>query len=124
MDKNNEQTEIVYELSDKELKDFAELFTNIINEICIFADKHNFDRNDTFAYVANKLTIFSEITTIEHYDVSCSKQESNRPVGEWDSNEICSCCGLESTYGLDAEKWDYWLPEYCPHCGAKMEREK
>lgn len=39
----------------------------------------------------------------------------------WDANEICSACGVKSTEGLDAEKWNYWLPEFCPNCGAKME---
>lgn len=30
-------------------------------------------------------------------------------------------CGEKSTEGLDAVKWDYWLPDYCPHCGAIMD---
>lgn len=41
--------------------------------------------------------------------------------GEWDANETCSLCGETSTEGLDATKWNYWLPNYCPHCGAKMD---
>lgn len=40
---------------------------------------------------------------------------------EWDSDERCTACGEKSTEGLDAEKWNYWLPPYCPHCGAKMD---
>ena len=41
--------------------------------------------------------------------------------GWWDANEICSLCGEKSTEGLDATKWNYWLPNYCPNCGAKMD---
>lgn len=41
--------------------------------------------------------------------------------GWWNADEICSLCGEKSTEGLDATKWDYWLPNYCPHCGAKMD---
>lgn len=43
--------------------------------------------------------------------------------GYWDSNERCSVCGEKSTEGLDAEKWDYWCPDFCPHCGAIMMEE-
>lgn len=41
--------------------------------------------------------------------------------GWWNADENCSVCGENSTEGLDATKWDYWLPNYCPHCGAKMD---
>ena len=41
--------------------------------------------------------------------------------GWWGADETCSVCGEKSTEGLDATKWDYWLPDYCPHCGAKMD---
>lgn len=40
--------------------------------------------------------------------------------GRWNSDETCSCCGKKSTEGLDAEKWNYWFPDFCPHCGAIM----
>lgn len=43
--------------------------------------------------------------------------------GFWDSDERCSACHEKSTEGLDAEKWNYWLPDYCPNCGAKMDLE-
>lgn len=41
--------------------------------------------------------------------------------GWWNANETCSLCGEKSTEGLDATKWNYWLPNYCPNCGAKMD---
>lgn len=41
--------------------------------------------------------------------------------GWWDANETCSLCGEKSTEGLDATTWNYWLPNYCPHCGARMD---
>lgn len=39
----------------------------------------------------------------------------------WESDETCSNCGKKSTDGLDAEKWSYWFPDFCPHCGAIMD---
>lgn len=41
--------------------------------------------------------------------------------GWWNANETCSLCGEKSTEGLDATIWNYWLPNYCPNCGAKMD---
>lgn len=41
--------------------------------------------------------------------------------GQWNADETCSLCGEKSTEGLDATKWNYWLPNYCPNCGAKMD---
>ena len=41
--------------------------------------------------------------------------------GWWNADETCSCCGEKSTEGLDAEKWNYWFPDFCPNCGAKMD---
>lgn len=41
--------------------------------------------------------------------------------GWWNATETCSLCGEKSTEGLDATTWNYWLPNYCPHCGARMD---
>lgn len=41
--------------------------------------------------------------------------------GQWNADETCSVCGKKSTEGLDATKWNYWFPNYCPNCGAKMD---
>lgn len=41
--------------------------------------------------------------------------------GRWNADETCPLCGEKSTEGLDAEKWDYWFPNYCPHCGARLD---
>lgn len=63
----------------------------------------------------------------EHFSYLILKQPAAdvAPVrhGRWNADETCSCCGEKSTEGLDAEKWNYWFPDYCPHCGAKMDLE-
>lgn len=72
-----------------------------------------------------------EVQAVWDYDLHRSAILSVRaadvaPVvhAEWDSEERCTACGERSTEGLDAEKWNYWLPDYCPHCGAKMDGGK
>lgn len=44
--------------------------------------------------------------------------------GRWNATETCSLCGEKSTEGLDATTWNYWLPNYCPHCGARMDGDE
>lgn len=56
-------------------------------------------------------------------EVECFQPSDVAPVahGRWRADETCPLCGEKSTEGLDAAKWDYWFPNYCPHCGAKMD---
>ena len=45
--------------------------------------------------------------------------------GTWvtDNGEIkCSQCGIDAPTSAFSLK--QWQPEYCPHCGTKMERKK
>ena len=56
-------------LSGEELEDFTPIVTNAIREICIFSDKHNFDRNSMLSYLSDTLKAMSEIATIENYEV-------------------------------------------------------
>lgn len=60
---------VVEGLSDEELKDFTPIVMNTIKEICVFSDKHNFDRNSMLAYFSYTLKAFSEVATIENYEV-------------------------------------------------------
>lgn len=60
---------VVEGLSDEELEDFTPIVMNTIKEICVFSDKHNFDRNSMLAYFSNTLKAFSEVATIENYEV-------------------------------------------------------
>ena len=60
---------VVESLSDEELEDFNPIVIDSIRKICVFSDKHNFDRNSMLAYFADTLKAFSEIATIENYEV-------------------------------------------------------
>ena len=55
--------------------------------------------------------------------VPCDHLVEVSPVrhGQWNADETCPFCGKKSTEGLDAERWGYWFPDFCPNCGAKMD---
>ena len=43
--------------------------------------------------------------------------------GRWtDGDAYCPICGKNKFVGLDADVWADWQPDYCPNCGAKMDK--
>ena len=43
--------------------------------------------------------------------------------GKWENgNPICPVCGENKFKDLDADIWCDWQPDFCPNCGAKMDR--
>lgn len=43
--------------------------------------------------------------------------------GRWiDGDPYCPICRKDKFRGLDADIWADWQPDYCPNCGAKMDR--
>ena len=46
-------------------------------------------------------------------------------TNDFDQNiPICPICGKDKFDGLDADIWADWMPNFCPHCGARMEEGK
>lgn len=41
---------VVESLSDEELEDFNPIVIDSVRKICVFSDKHNFDRNSMLSY--------------------------------------------------------------------------
>ena len=60
---------VVESLSDEELEDFNPIVIDSVRKICVFSDKHNFDRNSMLSYFADTVKAFSEIATIENFEV-------------------------------------------------------
>lgn len=46
--------------------------------------------------------------------------------GRWEKQSglySCSECGMTCPYDVQADVIEYWACNYCPKCGAKMDRE-
>lgn len=60
---------IVERMSDEEQRAFVEIVVNIINEVCKFADEFNYDRDNIFAYLVNRLTAYSQFVILSEFQV-------------------------------------------------------
>lgn len=64
---------IVEQMNDEEQRAFVEIVINIINVVCKFADEFNYDRDNILAYLANRLTAYSELATISGFKMEDGK---------------------------------------------------
>nr|DAM49397.1 MAG TPA: hypothetical protein [Caudoviricetes sp.] len=64
---------IVERMSDEEQRAFVEIVINIINEVCKFADNFNYDRDNIFAYLVNRLTAYSPFVILSEFQVEDEK---------------------------------------------------
>ena len=84
-------------------------------------------KNHDYVGAAHRFADYEDIAdTVGGFDRLRELAEADKDgrlvvYGRWNADETCSLCGEKSTEGLDATKWDYWLPNYCPNCGAKMD---
>lgn len=114
IDKSEQEQIYVNSFSDEEMDDFASAINSVIETFCKFSDKHNFDRDNIIAFVAEKLQQFSELATVKNYEVREQPTIDTVRHGKWVDGMKCSECGQ-----VDTTK-----PNYCPNCGAKMDGDK
>ena len=55
------------DLTDKEIEDLQNITADTLASICTMADKHNIDRNSMLKYLADMLTAFAEVASIQNY---------------------------------------------------------
>lgn len=77
-------------LTNKEMEDLQSIVTDILASVCGMADKHNIDRDSMLKYLADMLTAFVEVASIQNYETNhtCNcKHNSNLR----DSKPCCRC---------------------------------
>ena len=99
-------------LTDKEMEDLQRIVADILAGVCVMADKHNIDRDSMLKYLADMLTTFAEVATIQNYETRHTNADrirnmSDEELAEWLTN-ICDFENDEepykSIYNLDTEK--------------------
>ena len=54
-------------LTDKEIEDLQNIVIDILASVCAMADKHSIDRDSMLKYLADMLTAFAEVASIQDY---------------------------------------------------------
>ena len=89
------------DLTDKEIKDLQNIVTDTLASICTMADKHNIDRNSMLKYLADMLTAFAEVASIQNYETSHTNSDiirnmSDEELAEWiNTKSTCEQCAYE-----------------------------
>ena len=82
-------------LTDKEMEDLQSIVADTLASVCVMADKHNIDRDSMLKYLADMLTTFAEVATIQNYETNhtcnCKHNRSSR------DNEPCCRCDSKHT---------------------------
>lgn len=65
-------------LTEAESEDMAIIVNKTINEICLFSDKHNFDRDNMLKYYAELISAFTEIATIQGFESENPQTNADR----------------------------------------------
>lgn len=62
----------------EETEDMAIIVNKTIEEICLFSDKHNFDRDNMLKYYAELIGTLAEISTIQDFEVEKPQTNADR----------------------------------------------
>lgn len=65
-------------LTEEETEDMAIIVNKTIEEICLFSDKHNFDRDNMLKYYAELIGTLAEISTIQDFEVEKPQTNADR----------------------------------------------
>lgn len=69
-------------LTDKEIEDLQNIVADILASVCAMADKHNIDRDSMLKYLADMLTTFAEVATIQNYETRHTNADRIRNMSD------------------------------------------
>ena len=75
-------------LTDKEIEDLQNIVADILASVCAMADKHNIDRDSMLKYLADMLTTFAEVATIQNYETSHTNADRIRNMSDEELAEL------------------------------------
>lgn len=83
-------------LTEAESEDMAIIVNKTIEEICLFSDKHNFDRDNMLKYYAELIGTLAEISTIQDFEVEKPQTNADRIRNMTDEELLDFLCSIET----------------------------
>ena len=75
-------------LTDKEMEDLQNIVNDTLASICVMADKHSIDRDSMLKYLADMLTVFAEVATIQNYETNHTNADRIRNMSDEELAEL------------------------------------
>ena len=104
-------------LTDKEMEDLQRIVADILAGVCAMADKHSIDRDSMLKYLADMLTAFAEVASIQNYETSHTNSDRIRNMSDEELAEFLDIVGED---GISSQYAD--VP--CDCCCEKTECSK
>ena len=88
-------------LTDKEIEDLQRIVADILAGVCVMADKHSIDRDSMLKYLADMLTAFAEVASIQNYKFNRTNADKIRNMSDEELaeflayNAYCEECYVE-----------------------------
>ena len=105
-------------LTDKEIEDLQNIVTNILASVCAMADKHNIDRDSMLKYLADMLTTFAEVATIQNYETRHTNAERIRNMSDEELAEL-----ITGSLNFDCADYCDSFTQGCAFNCGKKDRE-
>ena len=104
-------------LTDKEIEDLQSIVADILASVCAMADKNNIDRDSMLKYLADMLTAFAEVASIQNYKFNRTNADRIRNMSDEELAEFLDIVGED---GISSQYAD--VP--CDCCCEKTECSK
>ena len=105
-------------LTDKEMEDLQNIVTDILASVCAMADKHSIDRDSMLKYLADMLTAFAEVATIQNYETNHTNADRIRNMSDEELAEL-----ITGSLNFDCADYCDSFTQGCAFNCGKKDRE-
>ena len=75
-------------LTDKEMEDLQRIVADILAGVCVMADKHSIDIDSMLKYLADMLTAFVEVASVQNYKFNHTNADRIRNMSDEELAEL------------------------------------
>ena len=84
-------------LTDKEIEDLQRIVADILAGVCVMADKHSIDRDSMLKYLADMLTAFVEVASVQNYKFNHTHADRIRNMSDEELAETIHSISCNAT---------------------------
>ena len=107
-------------LTDKEIEDLQNIATDTLASICAMADKHSIDRDSMLKYLADMLTAFVEVASVQNYKFNHTHADRIRNMSDEELVELIAGLSKHCLAGIG--ECDCSAYETCTNCNVEVRK--